>query len=136
MAISFDQLMGWWKLSEAWHEFETATRKHPFGGDPSGSLVFTPDGRMMLVILATPGMARSPGHDVEAVSGSFALDGSEIVTKVDLSSNEPPVRSEVKYRAALGQGGLLLCLTSRQFGRLYGGTPFTQASNWYRVRAP
>jgi hypothetical protein len=84
MAISFDELMGWWKLSEAWHEFETAPRRNPFGL-ANGSLVFTSD-RMMLVILATKGYGHAPGYDVEAHSGRFVLDGSELITKVDFST--------------------------------------------------
>ena len=134
MAISFDELMGWWKLSEAWHEFETAPRRNPFGL-ANGSLVFTSDSRMMLVILATKGYGHAPGYDVEAHSGRFVLDGSELITKVDFSSNAQRMHQEIKYCASLGRDGLL-CLTSRQVGLLYDGAPFTHASNWFRMRAP
>jgi hypothetical protein len=135
MAISFDELVGWWQLHEAWHEFEIAPRRHPFG-EATGSLVFTSDSRMMLVILATKGHQHAPGYDVEVYSGRCVLDGAELITKVDFSSNLHGVHREIKSCASLGQNGHLLCLTSRHVGPLYDGAPFDHASNWFRMRVP
>ena len=77
MVISLDKLTGWWKLHDVWHEFDDAASKSPFGGWPTGSLVFTDDGRMMLAIVGSFSTSHSPGYDMEAHSGRFVLDGSE-----------------------------------------------------------
>ena len=132
MAILLDDLVGWWKLRDVWHEFETEPRRNPFGGWPTGSLVFTDDGRMMLVILGSTSTAHAPSYDLEAHSGRFVLDGSAIITTVDFSSRVQWMHGELRYCVSLGQNGSL-CLTSRQAGLLYDGAPFISASNWFRM---
>src|SRR5882757_5036079 len=128
MAISLDKLTGWWKLHDAWHEFDDAASKSPFGGSPTGSLVFTDDGRMMLAIVGSFYTAHSPGYDMEAHSGRFVLEGSEIITTVEFSSRIEWMHRGVRYFVSLGPNNTLH-LTSRQVGLLYDGAPFTAASN-------
>jgi hypothetical protein len=129
-----DELVGWWKLDGAWHEFEVEPRRLPFGGGPTGSLVFTDDGRMMLIILGCASTAHAPSYDVEAHSGRFVLDGSSIITTVDFSSRAQWMYQKLNYCVALGNG--TLCLSLRQTGILYEGAPFTAASYWFRVPSP
>ncbi|MGY3451483.1 hypothetical protein [Bradyrhizobium sp. USDA 4353] len=134
MAILLDELVGWWKLGDVWHECKTEPRNNPFGGWPTGSLVFTDDRRMMLVILGSTSTAHAPSYDFEAHSGRFVLDGSAIITTIEFSSRVQWMHEELKYCVSLGHNGRSLCLTSRQTGPLYDGAPFISASNWFRMR--
>lgn len=134
MMISLDSLKGWWKLSEAWHEFDTTQRRYPYQRG-TGSLVFTEDGRMMSVIIAEHGIEHPSGYDMEAYSGRFVLDGSEIVTTVDLSSRLGWRGHELRQCLSLSHDGYrLFATTPKQTSySLYFGTPFTAVFNWYRA---
>jgi hypothetical protein len=133
MVISLDKLRGWWKLSEAWHEFDSGPRMYPYQRG-HGSLVFTEDGRMMSVIIAEQGIAHPPEYDMEAYSGSFILDGSEIVTTVDVSSRQDWRGRDLRQSLSVSPDGSRLFATApKQTSSLYFGTPFTPVFNWYRI---
>jgi hypothetical protein len=130
MAILLNELLGWWKLTKILHEFPERPTKFPFGHSARGSLVFTSDQRMMLVILGSELTSNGLGYEAEVNSGRFTLEGSEIITISDLSSRLEWRNTELRYSASLAQG--VLFLTSWQAGLLYGGTPFAAASSWVR----
>jgi len=133
MSVLLDELIGWWKPESAWHEFDSAPLENPFGLTPNGSLIFTRDRRMLLVVARDDLVAPLEGSYTEAHSGRFVLVGSEIVTTVDFSSKWEWKNKELRYSASLGQNGDLLFLTSRQAGLRYRGAPFTFASRWCRL---
>ncbi|MBW7970671.1 lipocalin-like domain-containing protein [Bradyrhizobium sp. BR 10289] len=129
--ISLNELMGWWKLVRAWHEFPEAPTRWPFGTSATGSLVFTSDQRMMLAIIGAEQAALSCAIH----SGRFALEGSEIITVSDTSSRHEWRHTELRYFVSLAHGALFL--TSRQAlssweGALYAGAPFVAAYTWVR----
>lgn len=126
MTISVNELTGWWKLSEIWHEFPEAPTKWPFGAHPTGSLVFASDQRMMLVIVGAEEAALS----YAAHSGRFILEDSDIITVSDVSSRLEWRHNELRYSASLRHRALFL--TSPQVGFLYDGAPFAACSIWVR----
>ena len=94
------ELLGTWKLvSAVLEEVPSGRRTDLFGADPVGFLNYSPDGRMMTVIVR--GDRRRPnGHPIgpeEAVglfrslmsyAGTFEVCGNEVFHYVDVSANE------------------------------------------------
>jgi hypothetical protein len=134
MAISLDELQGWWKLMNAWHEFDTSELRYPYGRSAVGSLVFTDDSRMMSVIIADRDTAHPAGYDMEAYSGRFALEGSEMITTVDVSSRLEWRNSNLRHFLSLSHDDFLCVTSTRQISSLYSGVPFTAAFRWFRMR--
>lgn len=135
MTITLDMLEGWWKLSDAWHEFDIFQRQYPFGVRPTGSFVITGDFRMMAVVFSSLGIARHIDSQVEAYSGPFVLEGSEIISTLEMSSVRPWERRELRLSLSLSRdGSQLFATTPKRFDdSLYAGSPFSTAYNWYRV---
>jgi hypothetical protein len=132
--ISLDELEGWWKLSSAWHEFDVDQRRYPFGNSAVGSLVFSDKSRVMSVIVADGHTAHPPGYAIEAYSGRFVIEGSEIITTVDgrVSSRQEWIGSDLRHFVSLSRD--VLHLTSpRQTNSLYPGVQFSAASSWVRT---
>ena len=93
---STKSLVGTWKLT-GWTlrvVGETAD-KEPFGPNPKGRLVMTPDGYWIVVIT---GVNRHPARTAEekvalfdsvlAYSGKYTIEGDKITIQVDMSGNE------------------------------------------------
>lgn len=93
---SSKSLVGSWKLT-GWTirvVGETAD-KEPFGPNPKGRLVMTPDGYWIVIIT---GADRHPAKTSEekvalfdtvlAYSGKYTIDGDKITIRVDMSGNE------------------------------------------------
>jgi Lipocalin-like domain len=89
-------LVGAWKLT-GWTlrvVGETAD-KEPFGPNPKGRLVMTPDGYWIVIITAAN---RQPARTAEekvalfdsvlAYSGKYTIEGDKITIQVDMSANE------------------------------------------------
>jgi hypothetical protein len=137
MTISLDQLTGSWKLMEVWHEFDISQCRYPYGSDAVGSLVFTDDNRIVSIIIAGTSFAHAPGYAMEAYSGRFTLDGSEMITTIDVSSRpEWKGRDQRRFLSFLRSRDIdVLFVTSpKQIGSLYSGVPFTTALKWFRRR--
>ena len=91
-----ERILGTWKLESVYIEFQdSGERKTPFGTNPNGYIVFTPEGRMMALI--TPESRKAPQTDAEraeafksmyAYSGIYRLEGDRFITKVDTAWNE------------------------------------------------
>ena len=135
MAITLDMLKGWWKLSQAWHEFDIFPRQYPFGVQPTGSLVVTEDFRLMAVVFSSIGIEAHNRSQVEAYSGPFVLEGSEIVADLDMSSVRPWEKRELRLSLSLSRdGSQLFATTPKRFDySLYSGCPFSTAYNWRRA---
>ena len=137
MTISPDQLTGSWKLMYALHEFDTSQRRYPYGPDAVGSLVFTDENRIISIIIAGADCAHAPDYAMEAYSGRFALNGSEMIMTVDVSSRlEWKGQDQRRFLSLVRTRHIdLLFVTSpKQISTLYSGVPFTTALQWSRQR--
>ena len=96
MAAHEDELCGSWRLVSFHTELrDSSERVQPWGADPRGHLVFTPDGRMMVLVTAN---AREPGASDEkaaalfrtmmAYTGRYRIEGDCFVATIDASWNE------------------------------------------------
>jgi hypothetical protein len=135
MALTLDMLKGWWKLSDAWHEFDIFQRQYPFGVRPTGSFVITEDFRLMAVVFNSSGLERHTDSQVEAYSGPFVFEGSQIIANLDMSSTRPWERRELRLSLSLSRDcSQLFATAAKRFDyALYSGCPFTTAYNWYRA---
>ena len=96
MNVTQSSVVGTWKLLSLDMEFQaTGDKQQPYGPNPHGYLILTPEGRMMAVLAAN---GRKPGLKVEeqaellrtllAYTGAYTLSGNRFITKVDVSWNE------------------------------------------------
>ena len=89
------QLIGSWKLTSWVIQIIGGELTEPFGANPKGRALFTPDGYVAFVVTAAN---RNPAtNDAEsaallkslmAYTGKFTIDGDRFTTKVDISWNE------------------------------------------------
>lgn len=89
------QLVGTWKLTGWIVQVVGEDSREPFGPNPKGRLVLTPQGDWIIIMTATD---RRPAKTVDekatlldsvlAYSGKFIVEGDKITTRVDMSSNE------------------------------------------------
>jgi hypothetical protein len=89
-------LAGTWKLT-GWtlRIVGETSDKEPFGANPKGRLIITPDGYWMIIITAAD---RRPAKTAEekvalfdsvlAYSGKYTVEGNKITVQVDMSANE------------------------------------------------
>lgn len=89
-------LIGSWKLTKWVLQVVGSTEsKPPYGDNPKGRLIVTPQGDFMVIISGT---GRKPATTVEekaalldtvlAYAGKSTFEGNKIVTTVDMSANE------------------------------------------------
>lgn len=101
-----ERMLGVWKLETFDLEFQDSEEHHtPFGANPNGYLIFTPEGRMMALFTAEGRAA--PRTDTEraealksmyAYSGTYYFEDDRWVTKVDTAWNEAWTGTEqVRY---------------------------------------
>ena len=89
------QLVGTWKLTAWIVQVIGEGSREPYGPNPKGRLVITPEGHWIIVIT---GANRQPAKTIDekaalldsmlAYSGKYRIEGDKITTKVDMSSNE------------------------------------------------
>jgi hypothetical protein len=90
------ELIGSWKLTQWVLQVVGSTdSKPPYGDNPKGRLIVTPQGDFMVII---SGADRKPAKTVEekaalldsvlAYAGKSTFEGNKIVTTVDMSANE------------------------------------------------
>jgi hypothetical protein len=89
------KVVGTWKLVSFENEFQDGSERRPmYGKNPTGYIIFTPDGRMMAIFEAEG--RKAPQTDEEravafrtmiACTGIYRLEGDKWVTKVDVSWN-------------------------------------------------
>jgi hypothetical protein len=90
-----DKLLGIWKLV-SWEKETIATgqRKLFFGKSPSGYLIFTPEGRMMLIITGEGRLGLNTNQNctelfssMYSYTGTYQVQGDKWITKIDVASN-------------------------------------------------
>ena len=90
-----EKLIGVWRLVSFEAEYQaTGVREHPRGKNPTGFIIFTPEGRMM-VVLTNEGR-KAPKTDPDraglfnamvAYTGLYRIEGDRWIAKVDVSGN-------------------------------------------------
>lgn len=90
------RLHGCWRLISFITELQgSSERTQPWGTDPNGYIIFTPDERMMVLVTAR---RREPGNTDEkmlalfrtvmAYTGRYRVEKDRFITKIDSSWNE------------------------------------------------
>jgi len=89
------QLVGTWKLTAWIVQVIGEGSREPYGPNPKGRLVITPEGHWIIVLT---GANRQPAKTIDekaalldsmlAYSGKYRIEGDKITTRVEMSSNE------------------------------------------------
>ena len=89
------QLVGTWKVVSLITRFDGGDAVEPFGPNPKGRLVLTPEGDWIIILTRAD---RGPAKNIEekgalldsmlAYSGKYTVDGNRMVIRVDVSWNE------------------------------------------------
>jgi hypothetical protein len=96
------KILGIWQLVSFEMEFQaTGEREHIRGKNPTGYIIFTPEGRMMVVLTDEGRKAPKTDQDradlfksVIAYTGMYRIEGDKWITKVDVSRNPAWVGTE------------------------------------------
>jgi hypothetical protein len=96
------KILGIWKIVSWESEFQATGEREPvMGKNPTGYLIFTPDGRMMAVITGEGRKAPKTDQDradifksLFAYTGMYRIEGDKLITKVDVSWNPAWVGTE------------------------------------------
>lgn len=90
-----DKVVGIWKLV-SWEKETIATgqRKPYMGNSPTGYLIFTPEGRMMVLITGEGRLGLNTNQNcaelfssMYAYSGMYQIQGDKWITKIDVAWN-------------------------------------------------
>src|SRR6266446_2951381 len=89
------QLAGTWKIVSLITSFDRGDTVEPFGPNPKGRLVLTPEGQWIIILTgANRRLAKSIDEKATlldsmlAYSGKYIIDGNRMTIRVDMSSNE------------------------------------------------
>jgi hypothetical protein len=115
------KLVGYWRWTSAHIEFaDGAPNVDIYGGAPEGGVVFTPGGRMMVIITSAGRLPAETDTDraalfrsVAAYTGQFRLEeGGRFVTKVDATWD--PAWAGIQERFFSIEGDTFTVRTARQ----------------------
>jgi hypothetical protein len=134
------QLAGSWKLNSWTIQIVGENATEPFGPNPKGRAVFTPDGFSAFMI-ARPD--RKPGtSDADSAAllkslmvytGKFTIDGDKLTTNVDLSWNEI-FTGTAQVRFFKLEGDKLSIRTAEQASAVFPGKKVVGTLTWERER--
>ena len=89
------QLVGTWKLTAWVVQVIGEDSREPYGPNPKGRLVLTPEGHWIVILT---GASRRPAKTNDekaalldsmiAYAGKYTIEGDKITTRIDMSSNE------------------------------------------------
>jgi Lipocalin-like domain len=89
------QLIGTWKLTSWVTQVIGEDSREPYGPNPKGRLVITPEGHWIVIITAANRQSSKTTDEkarlldsMLAYSGKYRIDGNKVTTRVDMSSNE------------------------------------------------
>jgi hypothetical protein len=134
------QLAGSWKLNSWTIQIIGGEVTEPFGPNPEGRAVFTPDGYVAFVIVA-PNRKRAATDEESATllktllayTGKFTIDGDKFTTKVDISWNEL-LTGQDQVRFFKLEGDKLTIRTAEQASAVYPGKRVVGTLTWERER--
>jgi len=134
------QLAGSWRLTSWTIQIVNGDTTQPFGPNPKGRAVFTPEGHVSFIIV---GANRKPpiNNDESAAllksllaySGKFTIDGDKFTTNVDLSWNEI-LTGTAQVRFFKLDGDKLSLRTAEQTSAVYPGKKVVGTLAWERER--
>ena len=133
-------LAGSWKLTSWTIQIIGGEAKEPFGSNPKGRALITPDGHAAFVIAAAN---RKPAaNDAESAAllktlmvytGPVTIEGDKFTTKVDISWNELLTgKDEVRFFKL--EGDKLSIRTAEQVSAVYPGKKVVGTLTWERER--
>jgi hypothetical protein len=134
------QLAGSWKLSSWTIQIIGGEATEPFGPNPKGRAVFTPDGFSAFMIARPDRKPATNDTDSAALlkslmvyTGKFTIDGDKLTTDVDLSWNEILTgTSQVRFFKL--EGDKLSIRTAEQASAVLPGKRVLGTLNWERER--
>ena len=96
------KILGIWRLVSFEVEYQaTGEREHTRGKNPTGYIIFTPEGRMTVVLTDEGRKAPKTDQDradlfrsMVAYMGMYRIEGDKWITKVDVSGNPALVGTE------------------------------------------
>jgi hypothetical protein len=96
------KILGIWKIiSYEWETQATGERQPIMGKNPTGYIIFTPEGRMMVIITGEGRKASNADQDrarlldsMSAYTGIYRLEGDKWITKVDVAWHPARVGTE------------------------------------------
>ena len=102
IADNHGKLVGTWKLVSYEMEVQaTGAREAPLGANPSGYILFTADGRLMVVLTGEGRKAAASDQDraellksLVAYTGLYRVEGGKWIAKVDVAHNPAWVGTE------------------------------------------
>lgn len=144
-SLSLSELVGTWRLRSWDSVFDDGSAGHIMGESPVGVIVYTADGTMIVTISAAgrpPIDGNDPlgGPDEQrlaamgtflAYSGTYHLDGSDVIHDVAISFYPNWVGGSQRRHAALSDNGRTLTLSTDPI--VAGGRSSTQRLVWHRV---
>ena len=134
------QLSGSWKLTSWTIQVIDGEAAQPFGPNPKGRAVFTPDGFSAFMIARPDRKPATNDADSAALlkslmvyTGKFTIDGDKLTTNVDLSWNEI-LTGTAQVRFFKLEGDNLSIRTAEQASAVYPGKKVVGTLTWERER--
>ena len=134
------QLVGSWKLTSWTIQVIDGEATQPFGPNPKGRAVFTPDGFSAFMIARPDRKPATSDADSAALlkslmvyTGKFTVDGDKLTTNVDLSWNEI-LTGTAQVRFFKLEGDKLSVRTAEQASAVYPGKKVVGTLSWERER--
>jgi hypothetical protein len=134
------QLVGSWKLTSWTIQVIDGEATQPFGPNPKGRAVFTPDGFSAFMIARPDRKPATSDADSAALlkslmvyTGKFTVDGDKLTTNVDLSWNEI-LTGTAQVRFFKLEGDKLFVRTAEQASAVYPGKKVVGTLSWERER--
>jgi hypothetical protein len=134
------QLVGSWKLTSWTIQVIDGEASQPFGPNPKGRAVFTPDGFSAFMIARPDRKPATSDADSAALlkslmvyTGKFTVDGDKLTTNVDLSWNEI-LTGTAQVRFFKLEGDKLSIRTAEQASAVYPGKKVVGTLTWERER--
>jgi hypothetical protein len=137
---SAKKLVGSWKLTSWTIQVIDGEATQPFGPNPKGRAVFTPDGFSAFMIARPDRKPATSDADSAALlkslmvyTGKFTVDGDKLTTNVDLSWNEI-LTGTAQVRFFKLEGDKLFVRTAEQASAVYPGKKVVGTLSWERER--
>jgi hypothetical protein len=133
-------LVGSWKLTSWTIQIVGGDATEPFGPNPRGRAVFTPDGYVVFIIVGANRKPATNNDETAALlksllvyTGKFTIDGDKFTTKVDMSGNEL-LTGQDQVRFFKLEGDRLSIRTAEQVSSVYAGKRVVGTLTWERER--
>jgi hypothetical protein len=134
------QLVGSWKLTSWTIQIVGGDATEPFGPNPKGRALFTPDGFAAFIIVGANRKPATNNDETAALlkslllyTGKFTIDGDKFTTKVDMSGNEL-LTGQDQVRFFKLEGDRLSIRTAEQISSVYVGKKVVGTLTWERER--